>query len=126
MGRHLYSACTGTSKTRHNRLRTYPLTRSIIQIEGGVRAIVHVIPNAKETKIILEPDDSITIRVHSPPVKGRANREIVKWLSKKLRTPSSQIRIVAGTRSNLKTVDIIGLDEKSFLEAVRQNPANGA
>ncbi len=87
--------------------------------------MVHVIPNARETKIILEPDDGITMRVHAPPVKGKANREIVKWLSKKLRTPSSQIRIVAGTRSDLKIVDIIGVDKRSFLEAVREKPANG-
>jgi uncharacterized protein (TIGR00251 family) len=100
------------------------LTHSIVGTEGGLRITVHVTPNAKETKIILEPDNSITMRVRAPPVKGRANREIVKWLSKKLRTPSSRIRILAGAHSNLKIVDIVGVDERSFLEAVRQNPAN--
>jgi uncharacterized protein YggU (UPF0235/DUF167 family) len=48
---------------------------------------------------------------------------IVKWLSKKLRRPSSQIRIVAGTRSNLKTVEIVGMNGKSFLEALGQKTA---
>jgi hypothetical protein len=71
----------------------------------------------------MEPDGAVTMRVHAPPVKGKANREIVKWLSKKLRRPTSQIRIVAGTRSNLKTVEIGGMDGKSFLEAIGQKTA---
>ena len=68
----------------------------------------------------MEPDGAVTMRVHAPPVKGRANREIVKWLSKRLRRPTSQIRIVAGTHSNLKMLEIVGMDGKSFLEAIDQ------
>jgi uncharacterized protein (TIGR00251 family) len=63
--------------------------------------------------------------VHAPPVKGKANREIVKWLSKKLRKQNSHIRIVAGIRSNLKILEISGVDERSFLEAIRQNSGIG-
>ncbi|MCJ7456835.1 DUF167 domain-containing protein [Candidatus Bathyarchaeota archaeon] len=99
------------------------LTQSVISTQDGVRITIHTVPNAKETAIILEPDGNIMMRVHAPPVKGKANREIVKWLSKKLRRPSSQIRIVAGTRSNLKTVEIGGMDGKSFLEAIGQKTA---
>jgi len=79
-----------------------------------------VVPNAKETAIIFESDGSILMRVHAPPVKGKANREIIKWLSKKLRRPSSQVRMIAGAYSNLKTVEIIQMDDKSFLEALGQ------
>jgi len=99
------------------------LTQSVISTQDGVWITIHTVPNAKETAIILEPDGNIMMRVHAPPVKGKANREIVKWLSKKLRRPSSQIRIVAGTRSNLKTVEIGGMDGKSFLEAIGQKTA---
>jgi len=45
---------------------------------------------------------------------------MVKWLSKKLRRPSSHIRIVAGTHTNLKTLEIVGMDEKNFLQAIVQ------
>jgi len=100
-----------------------PLTQSVISTQDGVRITIHTVPNAKETAIILEPDGNIMMRVHAPPVKGKANREIVKWLSRKLRRPTSQIRIVAGTRSNLKTVEIGGMDGKSFLEAIGQKTA---
>ena len=99
------------------------MTRSIIDTRDGVRITIHVVPNAKETSILLERDGAITMRVHAPPVKGKANREMVKWLSKKLRKPSSHIRIVAGTHTSLKTLEIVGMDEKNFLQAIVQDPA---
>ena len=89
-------------------------------MENGIRIVVHVVPNAKETKLQLETDGSLLMRVNAPPVKGKANREITKWLSKKLRRSSSHVRIVAGLASNLKTLDITGMDEESFLEAIGQ------
>jgi uncharacterized protein (TIGR00251 family) len=100
--------------------RLSSLKQSIMRIENGIRIVVHIVANAKETKLQLETDGSLLMRVNASPVKGKANREIVKWLSKKLRRPSSQIRIVAGLASNLKTLDITGVDEGSFLEAIGQ------
>jgi len=96
------------------------LTRPVISTQDCVRITIHVVPNAKETAIIFESDGSILMRVHAPPVKGKANREIIKWFSKELRRPSSQVRIIAGTYSNLKTVEIVQMDGKSFLEALGQ------
>ena len=96
------------------------MERSIEDIQNGIRVRIHAIPNARETKILIEPDGAITMRVHAPPVKGKANREIVKWLSKRLGRPNSHVRIVAGLGSHLKVVDIIGVDEKNFLENIRQ------
>ena len=96
------------------------LKPSITRIESGIRIVVHVVPNAKETKLQLETDGSLLMRVNAPPVKGKANREIARWLSKRLRKPSSQIRIVAGLASNTKTLEITGTDEGNFLEAIGQ------
>ena len=94
--------------------------QSITRIENGIRIVVHVVPNAKETKLQLETDGSLLMRVNAPPVKGKANREIARWLSKRLRKPSSQIRIVAGLASKTKTLEITGTDEGNFLEAIGQ------
>jgi uncharacterized protein (TIGR00251 family) len=96
------------------------LKQSIVRMENGIRIIVYVVPNAKETRLQLEIDGSLLMRVDAPPVKGKANREIAKWFSRKLRKPSSQIRIVAGLASRTKTLEITGIDEASFLEAIGQ------
>jgi hypothetical protein len=96
------------------------LRPSIANTQEGILVTVHVVPNAKETRILLEPDGGIMMRVSAPPLKGKANREIVKWLSRKLGTPNSRIRIVAGLTSNLKVIAIIGMNEDGFLEAIGQ------
>ena len=90
----------------------------IAKVDDGIRIVVHVVPNAKETGILVDIDGSLMMRVNAPPIKGKANREIVKWLSKRLKKPSSQVRIIAGLTSNLKTLKIIGIDESTFLEAI--------
>jgi uncharacterized protein (TIGR00251 family) len=72
---------------------------------------VHVRTLRRETKLFREPDGTITIDVAAPPSKGKANREIVKWLSRRLRMSSSSVRIVSGVHSNLKVIEILGLDE---------------
>jgi hypothetical protein len=98
----------------------YRLRPPIATTQDGILLTVHVVPNASETGILLERDCGITMHVNAPPLKGKANREIVKWLHKKLGTPSSQIRIVAGLTSNLKVISIIGMNESSFLQAIDQ------
>jgi uncharacterized protein (TIGR00251 family) len=98
----------------------HTLKPPVTDTADGVRVALHCIPNAKETSILVEHDGGITMRVHAPPTKGKANREIVKWLSKKLRTSSSQIRIISGLHSNLKTVEILRMNRESFLAAIQQ------
>jgi uncharacterized protein YggU (UPF0235/DUF167 family) len=68
----------------------------------------------------LERDGGIKMHVNAPPPNGKANREIVKWLSRALGTSNSQIRIVATLTSNLKVIAIVGMNENGFLEAIRQ------
>jgi len=52
-------------------------------------------------------DDNITIGVMSKPIKGRANLEIIKKLSKHFDIPSKNIRIKSGHKSNKKIVEIL-------------------
>jgi len=61
--------------------------------------------------LLCEPDGTLTIHVAAPPVKGKANREIVRWLSKRLRTSSSNVQLVAGLHSNVKVIEIRGMTE---------------
>jgi len=50
--------------------------------------------------------NAITIGIKSKPVKGKANREIIKKLAKYFNVSSSKIRIVSGIRSKNKIVEI--------------------
>jgi uncharacterized protein (TIGR00251 family) len=78
-------------------------------VSEGVRLSIHVKTLSRETKLIREPDGTLTMHVAAPPVKGRANREIVKWLAKKLRKPTSNVRLVSGLHSDVKVILITGM-----------------
>jgi uncharacterized protein (TIGR00251 family) len=81
-----------------------------------MRLTVQAKPLSKETKLISEPDGTLTMHVAAPPVKGKANQQIVKWISKKLKKPSSQVRIVAGLYSNTKIIEIFEVDETEITQ----------
>ena len=89
-------------------------TRSV----SNVRLTVHVKTLRNETKLLCEPDGTLTIQVVASPVKGKANHEIVKWLSKRLRTSSSSVQLVAGFHSNVKVIEITGMTEAEIAAAL--------
>ena len=84
----------------------------------GVRLRVHVKPLSKENKLVCEPDGNFTMHVAAPPVKGRANREMIRWLAKKLRKPSSEVRLIAGFRSDTKVIVIMGMTQSEVVAAL--------
>jgi len=87
-----------------------------------VRFRVHVKTNRSETRLVAEADDTLTLFVAAAPVKGKANREIVKWLAKKLGKASSQVRIVAGVYSNSKIIEVIGVGKEEAAELLGVDP----
>ena len=78
---------------------------------SSVRLTLNVKPLRSETKLFCEPDGTLTIHVAAPPTKGKANREILRWFSKTLRTPSTNVQLVAGFYSNVKVIEITGMTE---------------
>ncbi|MGP8071338.1 MAG: DUF167 domain-containing protein [Candidatus Bathyarchaeia archaeon] len=78
-------------------------------VSNGVRLTLNVKALRSETKLLCEPDGTLIMQVAAPPVKGKANREIVKWLSKKFRTSSSNVQLVAGFHSKVKVIEVTGM-----------------
>ncbi|MEB3830166.1 DUF167 domain-containing protein [Phormidium sp. CCY1219] len=67
---------------------------------------VKVKPNSKQQNISEEPDGTLTIRLKSPPVDGKANAELIKLLSKRFNVPKSQITIKSGLSSKNKLIEL--------------------
>ncbi len=67
---------------------------------------VKVKPNSKHQQITEEADGSLTIRLKSPPVDGKANKELITLLAKKFDVPKSLIQIKSGLSSRNKLVEI--------------------
>ncbi len=67
------------------------------------RLQVKVKPNARKTEILSQKGNSLVVAVSAPPEKGKANAELVKFLSKKLK---KQVRIVSGFGNSSKMIEI--------------------
>ena len=66
---------------------------------------IRVIPNAKCEKI-KKYENGLRVYVTAPPEDGRANRALIKLLSKELNIPKSKIEIIKGERGREKIIKI--------------------
>lgn len=67
---------------------------------------VRVKPNSKQRKILEELDGSLTVYLKSPPVDGKANKELIEVLAKKFHVAKSYITIKSGASSRQKLIEI--------------------
>ena len=71
-----------------------------------MRVRVKAKPNAKRNKISDLGDNFFEISVKSPPIKGRANKEIVSLLAEYFKINQSQIKMIVGRSARLKLFDL--------------------
>jgi hypothetical protein len=76
---------------------------------GGTRIRVRVVARASASGIAGLHDDAIRLRIAAPPVEGKANAAVVRFLAGLLEVRASDLRIVAGERSRTKIVAVAGL-----------------
>ena len=73
--------------------------------------VVRVTPNARKSEILGWGADEkgrpvLMIKLAAPPVDGKANDELLRFLAKSLGCPRSQVHLVRGEGSRQKTVEI--------------------
>jgi uncharacterized protein (TIGR00251 family) len=76
----------------------------------GIRVRVHVQPGASNTGLAGRHGDAVRIRIATPPVDGRANDALVRFLATCLAVPRRAVEVVAGASSRRKVVDVAGID----------------
>ena len=76
---------------------------------GATFFSVRVVPRASKSEIAGEIDDSLKIRLCSPPVDGAANAELIKLLARTLGVSRSDVEIVSGQTSKTKRIQITGV-----------------
>lgn len=72
---------------------------------------IKVIPKSSKNEITeimedTEGEQTIKIRIKAVPEKGKANAELIKFLSKELNIPKQNIKILSGKTEQLKLVKI--------------------
>lgn len=58
------------------------------------------------------------IRLNAPPVEGKANEALVRFLAKAVGVPKGSITLVAGERGRSKIVRVAGLTREALMAAL--------
>ena len=74
----------------------------------GVILRLRVVPRASRNEVGEILGDSLKVRLTAPPVEGKANRALLKFLGKHLGLPSSRLELLSGQGSRSKRVLVTG------------------
>lgn len=67
---------------------------------------IRVIPNASKTEIAGREGTTYKMRVAAPPVDGKANSELIKFLSDVLDIPKGSIDVIKGQSGKQKIIEV--------------------
>ncbi len=70
-------------------------------------------------------DGVLRIKVSAPPSKGKANRELIDFLSRLLGVSKVSLNIIKGHTSRNKVVAIDGLSREEVMERLLPKPFSG-
>jgi len=72
----------------------------------------HIVPNAKENKLVGEHGAAIKIKLRAPAVGGKANAALRRFLAEALNVAEREIVLEQGQKSRGKVIRIEGLNEE--------------
>lgn len=75
----------------------------------GVMLDITVSPRASRNRIMGVHDDRLKIQLAAPPVDGKANETLVRFIADMLGISRAQVEIVGGQASRRKTVCLVGV-----------------
>jgi uncharacterized protein (TIGR00251 family) len=89
-----------------------------------VRLTAQVTPNARRSEVIGMSENVLRIRLHAPPVDGKANVALVRFLAEALDLRKSALTIVAGHTARRKIIEVSGsgMTGEQTVAALIQNP----
>ena len=80
------------------------------------RFTIKVTPNAGRNEITGYRDGVIGVKIAAPPVRGRANKELIAFLSKTLGISKSSISIIRGQAGRNKLIAVSGLTREEIIK----------
>jgi hypothetical protein len=86
------------------RLRRLTLLRSTLRF--------HIVPNARQNKVMGEHGAAIKIKLRAPALEGKANAALRSFLAEELKVSERNIVLERGHKSRDKVIRIEGLNEE--------------
>ena len=83
---------------------------------SGCLIEIKAVPNAPKSTVVGWLGDALRVKVHAPPVEGKANQALCDFLAGELDLPKRAVRLLQGATSRKKVVEIDGLTREQVLE----------
>ena len=88
--------------------------------EQPVRIAVQAHPSAKRNEVVRFEDGVWHLKIAAPPTDGKANKELIEFLSEILDISKSRITIEKGTTSHRKMISLEGITQETTEERLRK------
>lgn len=85
-------------------------------LESKARISLRVYPSAARSELVDFTDGVWRVRVAAPPVKGKANRELITFLSQVLDVGKDTLTIIKGHTSRSKVIAVDGLSHEDVVK----------
>lgn len=67
---------------------------------------IKVVPNASQNKVVWKLWEHLKVRIQAVPENGKANKELIHFLSQQLKIKKTQLEIISGASNECKIVRI--------------------
>ena len=88
--------------------------------EKCVRIALQAHPGAKRNEVVRFEEGVWHLKIAAPPTEGKANKELIEFLSEILDVSKSRITIEKGTTSHRKLISVEGLTQEQAEERMRK------
>lgn len=80
---------------------------------------LHIQPGAKKTEVAGLHGEALKIRLHAPPVDGKANDALIAFLAERLGVPKARVVLETGQTSRSKRVRVVGLSAEVVVATLK-------
>ena len=87
--------------------------------QNGVLITVRVVPRSGRSGLAGTRDGAVLVRLHSAPVDGAANAELIKLIADAVGVSKRAVSITSGLKSRSKTVHVTGVSEDHVRTVLR-------
>jgi uncharacterized protein (TIGR00251 family) len=77
--------------------------------DNTLTLLLHIQPGAKQSAFAGLHGERLKIRIKAPPVDGKANAELLRFIAEEFSLAKSQITIISGELGRQKTIKIEGV-----------------
>jgi uncharacterized protein (TIGR00251 family) len=94
------------------------LTTIIKRSSEGINLPCMIQPRSSQNKIVGLYGELLKIKLTAPPVDGKANAALIKYLSKVIDVPRGTMTITSGLTSRRKTVRFTGINIEDLINKI--------